>query len=98
MEIHIPHWILMRRIFAALGSLMAQSATASAADNETAPNVKPAPPRNEGGGLYVQLILRNVTVINGTGAPAFGPADVVIEGNRVVQVMSVGAPGGIKGG
>ncbi|MGH8287389.1 MAG: amidohydrolase family protein [Steroidobacteraceae bacterium] len=75
---------------------MAQSATVCAAENETAPKVKPAPPRNEGDGPYAQLILRNVTVINGAGAPAFGPADVVIEANRIVQVMSVGAPGGIK--
>ena len=56
----------------------------------------PAPERHEGEGPYSQLILRNVTVINGTGAPAFGPADVVIERNRIVQAMSVGAPGGVK--
>ena len=60
------------------------------------PKVLPAPPRHEGEGPYSQLILRNVTVINGTGAPAFGPADVVIENNRIVQVMSVGAPGDRK--
>jgi imidazolonepropionase-like amidohydrolase len=40
------------------------------------------------------LILRDVVVVNGTGAPAFGPADVVIEGDRIVQVASVGSPGG----
>ena len=56
----------------------------------------PAPARQEGDGPYSQLILRNVTVIRGTGAPAFGPADVVIEGNRIVDVVSVGAPGGVK--
>jgi Amidohydrolase family len=58
--------------------------------------VEPAPPRQEGEGPYSQLILRNVIVIAGTGAPAFGPADVVIEGNRITQVMSVGSPGGVK--
>ena len=58
--------------------------------------VPPAPPRNDGEGPYPQLILRSATIINGTGAPAFGPADIVIEGNRIVQVMSVGAPGGAK--
>lgn len=58
--------------------------------------VEPAPARQEGEGPYPQLILRNVTVINGTGAPAFGPADIVIERNRIVQVISVGAPGGVK--
>lgn len=60
------------------------------------PKVEPAPARHEGEGPYSQLILRNVTVINGTGAPAVGPADIVIEDNRIVQVMSVGAPGGVK--
>jgi hypothetical protein len=57
------------------------------------PPVEPAPQRGEGDGPYSQLILRGVTVINGSGAPAFGPADVVIEGNRIVRVQSVGNPG-----
>ena len=52
-----------------------------------------APPRVEGDGPYSQLILRGVTVINGTGSPAFGPADIVVEGNRIVEVRSVGSPG-----
>src|SRR3546814_5777841 len=39
-----------------------------------------APDRRQGVGPYPQLILRGVTVINGTGSPAFGPADIVIEG------------------
>lgn len=55
--------------------------------------VAPAPARHEGEGPYSQLILRGVVVINGTGSPAFGPADVVIEGNRIVKVQSVGNPG-----
>jgi imidazolonepropionase-like amidohydrolase len=55
--------------------------------------VRPAPARAEGEGPYPQLILRGVTVINGTGAPAFGPADVVIEGQRIVQVAVVGSAG-----
>ncbi|MFZ2235112.1 MAG: amidohydrolase family protein [Dokdonella sp.] len=52
-----------------------------------------APPRAEGDGPYTQLILRGVTVINGTGSPAFGPADIVVEGDRIVEVRSVGSPG-----
>ena len=69
---------------------------AGAAAEPQQPKVAPAPPRQEGDGPYSQLILRNATVINGTGAPAFGPADIVIEGNRIVRVMSVGSPGGVK--
>ena len=30
---------------------------------------------------------------NGTGAPARGPMDIIIEGNKIVRVSSVGAPG-----
>jgi hypothetical protein len=51
------------------------------------------PPRAEGEGPYARLILRGATVIDGTGAPAAGPVDVVIEGNRIADVVVVGAPG-----
>jgi len=52
-----------------------------------------APDRKEGEGPYTQLILRGAIVINGTGAPAMGPCDIVIEKNRIVQVALVGNPG-----
>ncbi len=69
-----------------LGMLVASTGVARAA-------VAPAPDRNEGEGPYSQLILRGVTVVNGTGAPAFGPADIVIEGNTITDVKIVGYPG-----
>ncbi len=52
-----------------------------------------APVRAEGEGPYSQLILRGVTVIDGTGSPPVGPVDIVIAQNRIVQVRSVGHPG-----
>ena len=52
-----------------------------------------APDRKEGEGPWPQLILRGVTLINGTGAPAIGPVDIVIENNRIVSVNNVGYPG-----
>jgi hypothetical protein len=52
--------------------------------------IPPAPPREEGEGPQPQLILRGVTVINGTGSPAFGPVDLVIRGNRIDAVRIVG--------
>jgi hypothetical protein len=54
----------------------------------------PAPPRraDEGDGPHQRLIIRGVTVIDGTGAPPFGPADIVIEGNRIREVRTVGYP------
>jgi imidazolonepropionase-like amidohydrolase len=54
----------------------------------------PAPPRraDEGDGPHQRLIIRGVTVIDGTGAPPYGPADIVIEGNRIREVRTVGYP------
>ena len=56
--------------------------------------LNPAPPRSpsDGGGPYKRLIIRGITVIDGTGAAPEGPMDVVIEGNRIVDVVSVGVP------
>jgi hypothetical protein len=55
--------------------------------------VKPAPDRNEGTGPFQQLIIRGATLINGTGSPPVGPVDIVIEGNRIVDIEIVGYPG-----
>ncbi len=56
--------------------------------------VEQAPDRgpNEGEGPFERLIIRGVTVIDGTGAPGQGPKDIVIEGNRIVQIRNLGAP------
>jgi len=79
------------RWFVLLVLLVAAGAPAFAQEELTeAPR---APQRHRGEGPYDQLILRGVTVIDGTGAPARGPMDIVIEGNRIVQMYSVGAPG-----
>jgi hypothetical protein len=60
----------------------------------SAQGVTPSPDRGgDGGGPYERLIIRGATVIDGTGAPAIGPMDIVIEGNRIVQVRAVGVPG-----
>ncbi|HEY7567803.1 MAG TPA: hypothetical protein VH762_09550, partial [Gemmatimonadaceae bacterium] len=56
--------------------------------------VKPAPPRprGEGEGPFEKLIIRGATLIDGTGAPPRGPVDIVVEGNRITQVVDVGFP------
>ena len=56
-------------------------------------SIEPAPPRDEGQGPHQRLILRGPTLINSTGAPPIGPVDIVIEGNRIAEVASVGNPG-----
>ncbi|MCH8937970.1 MAG: amidohydrolase, partial [Gemmatimonadetes bacterium] len=41
---------------------------------------------DEGGGPYDRLVIRGVTIIDGTGAPPRGPVNIVIEGDRIVRV------------
>ena len=43
-------------------------------------------------GPFDQLIIRGVTLINGTGAPPQGPVDVVVENNKITQVRVVWYP------
>ena len=47
---------------------------------------------DEGDGPHERLILRGATIIDGTGAPPMGPVDIVIEGDRITEVRSVGFP------
>ncbi len=56
-------------------------------------SIEPAPPRAEGEGPYDRLILRGMTLIDGTGSPPIGPVDIVIAQNRIVAIRSVGNPG-----
>ncbi|UCD44223.1 MAG: amidohydrolase family protein [Candidatus Bathyarchaeota archaeon] len=44
------------------------------------------------GEKYGSLIIRNATLVNGRGTPASGPTDIVIEGDRITEVVSV-SPG-----
>src|SRR5215813_6934585 len=66
---------------------------AKPAKGEEIKSIPKAPPRAEGEGPWPHLILRGVTVIDGTGAPPYGPVDIVIEKNRIVKVQGVGNPG-----
>mgnify|MGYP000620967116 CR=1 FL=1 len=60
-------------------------AGAAQESEEQGREVAQAPDRgpDEGLGPFERLILRGVMVIDGTGAPARGPMDIVIEGNRI---------------
>ncbi|MDP2389259.1 MAG: amidohydrolase, partial [Acidobacteriota bacterium] len=55
----------------------------------------PAPDRQagEGAGPFPSLTIRNVMVIDGTGAPPFGPANIIVENNRIARIVSAGTPG-----
>ena len=78
-----------RRLLAAL-VLCAFAVPVSAQQDRIA-----APDREagEGAGPFARLVIRGVTIIDGTGAPPAGPMDVVIEGNRIASIRPAGTPG-----
>ncbi|MFC7612284.1 amidohydrolase family protein [Teichococcus aestuarii] len=57
------------------------------------PPVPAATSRDRGQGPYGRLVLRGATIIDGTGAPPWGPADIVIERDRIAAIVAVGVPG-----
>jgi imidazolonepropionase-like amidohydrolase len=83
---------LLGRRVACAGALVLALAGGAWAQDEPKPIPK-APARAEGEGPFPHLILRGATLIDGTGAPPFGPVDIVIEGNRIAKVKTVGYPG-----
>ncbi len=48
--------------------------------------------RDRGAGPFKRLVLRGATIIDGTGAPPWGPVDVVVENERIVALIGVGSP------
>jgi len=81
------------RVTAVTMCLAVSTLAAKAAIPEEASTITPAPPRAEGEGPWKRLILRGVILIDGTGAPPVGPVDIVVEGNRIRDIKSVGSPG-----
>jgi Amidohydrolase family len=69
------------------------TALPAAAHAQGSRHVPDAPPRTEGEGPFERLVLRGATMIDGTGSPAVGPVDIVVEGNRIVGIHNVGYPG-----
>ena len=51
------------------------------------------PARSDGEGQYDRLVIRGAYIIDGTGAPPYGPADIVVENDRITEVRMVGIPG-----
>src|SRR5579859_153569 len=45
----------------------------------------------EQSGPYGTMVIRGATVIDGSGAPAFGPADIFVQGNRIVRIAPTDA-------
>ena len=84
--------IWARRWALALALLVVALPSFAQNPEEDQPPMAPTPPRAEGEGPFERLIIRGATLIDGTGAPPIGPVDIVIEGNRIREVKSVGAP------
>lgn len=80
--------ILGKHLKAVMLMLLAVGTTAAFAQPS-----EPGKKRDRGEGPYERLIIRGATVIDGTGAPASGPKDIVIEGNKIVSIQNVGYPG-----
>jgi imidazolonepropionase-like amidohydrolase len=72
--------------------LLLVAVVAFAAEPEKRQPYAPDRGADEGDGPHQRLIIRGATVIDGTGAPPIGPMDIVIEGNRIKEVRSVGNP------
>jgi imidazolonepropionase-like amidohydrolase len=70
-------------------------AAALAAVSLSAQQMPPTPARQagDGEGPFDRMVIRGVTVIDGTGAPPRGPMDIVVQNNRITEVSSVGFPG-----
>lgn len=58
----------------------------------SAQDANPGPNRREGDGPFDKLIIRGATLIDGAGGPPRGPVDIVVEKNRITQVVDVGFP------
>jgi imidazolonepropionase-like amidohydrolase len=54
-----------------------------------------APARKQGDGVgpFNKMVIRGVTLIDGTGGPPLSPMDIVIEGNKITAVRQAGWPG-----
>lgn len=72
------HAALLLSLFAVPRAGLAQTPSTSAGEPEQS-------------GPYNSLVIRNVTVIDGSGAPAFGPADIFIKDNRIQRISLVDA-------
>jgi imidazolonepropionase-like amidohydrolase len=81
---HAHRWLALLIVFISIHILHSQDRPKS---------IPAAPPRAEGDGPFQRLILRGGILIDGTGAPAVGPVDIVIEGNRITRIRNVGFPG-----
>ena len=73
----------MSRPFATAAVMLFLAAAASSAAQEKK--------EVEQGGPYQSLVIRGATIIDGSGAPAYGPADIFVQGNRITRIAPTDA-------
>ncbi|WP_138430069.1 amidohydrolase family protein [Fodinibius saliphilus] len=78
--------VIYRRLIALLVCIIGIVTTVSG-------QIQEAPERTIGDGPYEKLIIRGVMLVDGTGSPPRGPVDIVVQGNRITSIRSVGYPG-----
>ncbi|MDT8449878.1 MAG: amidohydrolase family protein, partial [Wenzhouxiangellaceae bacterium] len=78
-------WLASTRLAVPLAAFLAGFAVSA--------EIEPGPDRARGEGPFDQLILRGGILVDGTGAPPIGPVDIVIEGDRIADIVRLGAPG-----
>jgi imidazolonepropionase-like amidohydrolase len=94
--------VALATVFA--GSVGASAQTAAPAPGEEgisrfqrfgigAPPPGPPRPADEGLGPFKRLVLRSVMLVDGTGAPARGLVDIVVEQGLITRIASAGVPG-----
>jgi imidazolonepropionase-like amidohydrolase len=49
--------------------------------------------QGEGLGPFASMVITNVMIIDGTGAPPYGPMNVWVENNRIARIQGAGTPG-----
>ncbi|WP_244858082.1 amidohydrolase family protein [Sphingopyxis granuli] len=74
---------------------LAQTASPAAQATKPRAGAVPAPARQpgEGAGPFRKMVIRGVTLIDGSGAPPRGPVDVVVENNIITSIEAAGTPG-----
>ncbi len=77
---------------ALLATILAPAPIAQAQERARMERVPDREP-GEGAGPYRRLVIRSAMLIDGSGAPARGPVDIVIAGNRIESIRPAGNPG-----
>jgi len=77
------------------GGAIAQPAKAPVEAVKPRAGANPAPARaaGEGAGPFRKMVIRGVTLIDGSGAPPRGPVDIVIENDVIADILPAGTPG-----